>query len=56
MTEGELHVHMNGAIQPSMLKRIMTDEGASLSDSFDIERDMVHIASCKSLDEHLKPW
>jgi len=53
---GELHVHMNGAIPASTILEILADEATVLPQGFDLVRDMIRLAPCRSLGEYLKPW
>jgi adenosine deaminase len=53
---GELHVHINGAISISTIRKILTDEETKLPAEFELERDLIRIAPCQSLAEYLTPW
>lgn len=56
LKRGELHVHMNGAVPASTIREILTDEGTSLPQGFDFQRDLVRLTPCRSLAEYLLPW
>lgn len=56
LKRGELHVHMNGAIPTSTIREILADEGTSLPQGFDLQRDLVRLTPCHSLAEYLTPW
>jgi len=56
LKRGELHVHMNGAIPTSTIREILADEGTSLPQGFDLQRDLVRLTPCRSLAEYLTPW
>ena len=53
LKRGELHVHMNGAVPASTIREILADEGASLPQGFDFQRDLVRLTPCRSLVEYL---
>lgn len=53
---GELHVHMNGAIQMPTIREILADEATLLPVGFEFEQDLVRAIPCQSLAEYLKPW
>lgn len=56
LKRGELHVHMNGAVPASTIREILSDEGTSLPQGFDFQRDLVRLTPCRSLAEYLTPW
>ena len=56
LKRGELHVHMNGAIPASTISEILADEGTSLPEGFDFQRDLVRLTPCHSLADYLRPW
>lgn len=56
LKRGELHVHMNGAVPASTIREILADEGTSLPEGFDFQRDMVRLTHCRSLADYLRPW
>ncbi len=56
LKRGELHVHMNGAVPTSTIHEILADEGISLPQGFDLQRDLVRLTPCRSLAEYLRPW
>lgn len=56
LKRGELHVHMNGAVPASTIQEILADEGASMPEGFDFQRDLVRLTPCRSLAEYLTPW
>jgi adenosine deaminase len=56
LKRGELHLHMNGAIPASTIREILADEGTSLPQGFDFQRDVVRLTPCRSLAEYLTPW
>lgn len=56
LKRGELHVHMNGAVPASTIREILADEGTSLPQGFDFQRDLVRLTPCHSLAEYLTPW
>lgn len=56
LKRGELHVHMNGAVPTSTIWEILADEGTSLPQRFDFQRDLVRLTPCRSLAEYLAPW
>lgn len=53
---GELHVHMNGAIPASKIREILADEATVLPADFQVDRDLIRTAPCRSLAEYLTPW
>lgn len=53
---GELHIHINGAVPISTIQDIIADEGASLPQGFDFQRDLARLRPCSSLAEYLMPW
>jgi adenosine deaminase len=53
---GELHVHINGAISMSTIRKILTDEKTKLPAEFELERDLIRTMPCQSLAEYLTPW
>lgn len=56
LKRGELHVHMNGAVPASTIRDILSNEGTSLPQGFDFQRDLVRLTPCRSLAEYLTPW
>ncbi|XQU09613.1 hypothetical protein P4544_07920 [Halomonas sp. LY9] len=55
-SRGELHVHMNGAIPTSEIRKILLDEETILPEGFEPEKDLIRLTSCQSLAEYLTPW
>lgn len=53
---GELHVHMNGAIPTSEIRKILLDEATVLPTGFELEHGLVRKTPCQSLAEYLTPW
>lgn len=56
LKRGELHMHMNGAVPVSTIQEILADEGTSLPEYFDFQRDLVRLTPCRSLADYLRPW
>lgn len=56
LNKGELHVHLNGLVSPSLVREIIHDEGADIPEGFDLHDDLVRRSPCSSLNNYLKPW
>lgn len=56
MRKGELHVHLNGLVTPSLVRAILQDEGAEIPPGFDLHQDLVRRVPSPSLTTYLKPW
>lgn len=56
LMKGELHVHLNGLINPSVIQEVLIDERVELPEGFDPSRDLVHRSACDTLASYLTPW
>ncbi len=54
--KGDLHLHLNGAIPISLLKKMLLESSISLPDDFNIDNDLNILERRTSLEEYLKPW
>lgn len=56
LKKGELHVHLNGLVSPSLIRSILAEEAIPLPRDFDPNRDLTRTEPCASLGDYLKPW
>lgn len=56
LDKGELHVHLNGLVSTSTIKKILNDESINIPSYFNIERDLVRATPSANLEIYLKPW
>lgn len=56
LPKGDLHLHLNGAIPTSLIKKMLLENAISLPDNFNIDTDLNILERQTSLEEYLKPW
>lgn len=56
LPKGDLHLHLNGAIPTSLVKKMLLESNISLPDNFNIDTDLNILERKMSLEEYLKPW
>jgi adenosine deaminase len=52
----DLHVHLNGAVPPSLIFELVNDYHIELDPSIDIQCDLIRPDPVNGLKEYLKPW
>jgi adenosine deaminase len=56
LSKGELHIHLNGLFETSVIKEIIIEEGSILPPNFDVNKHLNHKQPKSNLVEYLKPW
>lgn len=56
LNKAELHIHLNGLFDTTLIKEILSDEKTEISSNFDVESDLNILYSKRSLVSYLKPW
>jgi adenosine deaminase len=56
LPKGELHVHLNGLVSASIVKKILYEENARIPQGFCLNKDLVMRKPSGSLQAYLKPW
>lgn len=54
--KGELHVHLNGLVQTSVIRELLLNDKANIPKGFDLEKDLNITEPTGSLISYLKPW
>jgi adenosine deaminase len=54
--KADLHVHLNGAVPPEVIRTLIEKYNVSLDKGFDIHRDLNVLRPVRGLQEYLKPW
>ncbi|MFS7186471.1 adenosine deaminase [Serratia proteamaculans] len=56
LDKGELHVHLNGLVSTSVIKKLLEKTDDKILNQCDLETDLNIIRPAGSLVEYLKPW
>ena len=56
LNKAELHVHLNGLFDTSVIKEVLIKEDTEIPFNFDINKDLNVLNSKRSLEAYLKPW
>lgn len=56
LPKGELHVHLNGLIETTVIIELLRSEAAEEIGTVDLENSLRRVAPCTSLEEYLADW
>tara|TARA_R110000744_G_scaffold68927_2_gene140130 strand:- start:890 stop:1870 length:981 start_codon:yes stop_codon:yes gene_type:complete len=56
LNKAELHIHLNGLFDTTMIKEVLDNENTEIPFNFDVAKDLNILHSKRSLIQYLKPW